>query len=72
MQKLLVSLINFYQAYLSFDNGILAIFAPGGACRFELTCSEYTKQAILKYGAWKGSLLGFKRILNCNPWKPLV
>ena len=68
MQKLLINLINFYQKYLSFDRGILAVLTPGGACKYELTCSEYSKQAILKHGAWKGVGLGIKRILSCNPW----
>jgi len=37
-------------------------------CRFHPTCSEYTKQALAKYGLIKGLLLGFKRILRCNPF----
>lgn len=37
-------------------------------CRFHPTCSEYGKQALLKYGAGKGLLLGIKRILRCNPF----
>lgn len=37
-------------------------------CRHQPTCSEYTKQAIIKYGSIKGCFLGFKRILHCNPW----
>ena len=32
------------------------------------TCSEYTKQAILKYGILKGGGLGIFRILKCNPF----
>jgi len=38
------------------------------SCRYSPTCSEYTRQAILKYGALKGSWLGIKRILRCNPF----
>lgn len=68
MQRLLISLINFYQTYLSFDKGALAFFAPGGSCRYEVSCSEYAKQAISRYGVLKGVGLGFKRILSCNPW----
>jgi hypothetical protein len=37
-------------------------------CKYEPTCSEYTKQAIEKYGAVKGVFLGIKRILRCNPF----
>ncbi len=70
MQRLLIRIIEFYQAYLSFDRGVLAVFAPGGACRYPVSCSEYTKQSIAEYGAWKGVRMGFKRILTCNPWNP--
>lgn len=37
-------------------------------CRFSPTCSEYSKQSLIKYGLIKGSILSFKRILKCNPW----
>lgn len=66
MKKLLVNLISFYQVYLSFDRGILAIFAPGGACKFEVRCSEYTKNMIMEYGVAKGSYLGIKRLWRCR------
>lgn len=36
-------------------------------CRFYPTCSEYTKQAIEKYGIIKGGKLAFKRIIKCHP-----
>lgn len=68
MKKLLVSIINFYQIFLSFDSGILRILAPGGVCRYEISCSQFTKEAILKYGVWKGVGIGFKRLLACNPF----
>ncbi|PNP96566.1 membrane protein insertion efficiency factor YidD [Hoylesella timonensis] len=38
------------------------------SCRFTPTCSEYARQAIVKYGPLKGSYLAVKRILRCNPW----
>lgn len=68
MQKLLISLINIYQKYLSFDSGILAILVPGGACRYKISCSEYTKLSIKKFGIQKGIGLGLKRLASCNPW----
>lgn len=40
----------------------------GVHCKYYPTCSEYTKQAIEKYGTIKGSFIGFKRILKCNPF----
>ena len=37
-------------------------------CKFYPTCSEYTKQAIEKYGVIRGCMLGIVRILKCNPF----
>ena len=60
MKKLLLSLIGFYQRHIS-------PHTPN-ACRFVPTCSNYAKEAIQKYGAFKGSWLAFKRLLRCNPF----
>lgn len=57
----LIKLINFYQK-------ISKLRPP--VCRFYPTCSEYTKQAILKYGVLKGCFLGAKRICRCHPLNP--
>ncbi|MDQ3534919.1 MAG: membrane protein insertion efficiency factor YidD [Bacteroidota bacterium] len=38
------------------------------SCRYTPSCSEYTKEAILKHGVFKGTWLGLKRISRCNPW----
>ncbi len=37
-------------------------------CRFNPSCSEYSKQAILKYGVFYGIFLSFKRLVKCHPW----
>ncbi|WP_111977463.1 membrane protein insertion efficiency factor YidD [Algibacillus agarilyticus] len=54
-------------------NAIRRYQANGGSkhyfsidCNFEPTCSEYTAQAITKYGLFKGISLGYKRICSCN------
>lgn len=60
MKKILIFLISNYQKFFS---GKL-----GRHCRFYPTCSEYSKQAIIKYGAIKGSFLSIKRILKCHPF----
>lgn len=52
--------LRFYKKYLN--------WLPGQACRFQPTCSEYTYQAVSKYGTIQGLYLGFRRILRCNPW----
>lgn len=38
------------------------------SCRFEPTCSEYAREALRKYGLWKGLLLSLWRVLRCNPY----
>lgn len=69
MKKIALSLIRFYQKYLSFDSGILRFFSlTDKACRFKPTCSEYTYSAIKRYGIMAGSWLGLKRIMRCHPW----
>ncbi len=59
-KKILIFFIELYQKYIS-------PHTPRN-CKFYPTCSEYTKQAVDKYGIIKGSLLGIKRILKCNPF----
>lgn len=61
-----IQLINFYQFFLSFDHGLLRIFAPGGACKYPVSCSEYTKQVIIKHGVLKGMVMGGRRIISCR------
>lgn len=39
------------------------------ACVFIPTCSEYTKEALEKYGFFKGLRLGLRRISRCHPWQ---
>jgi len=76
-KKTILIIIKLYQKLISPDHGgTLRYFKPLGVCKFRPTCSEYTYQAIEKYGILKGSFLGFKRILRCNPfnlggWEPL-
>lgn len=38
------------------------------SCRYTPSCSQYAKEALLKYGIFKGGFLSIKRIISCNPW----
>lgn len=64
MKKIAIILIKFYQNFIS------KYLLPGRRCRFYPTCSQYTLEAIEKYGFLKGGFMGFKRILRCNPFNP--
>jgi len=46
---------------------ILSPILPS-TCRYSPTCSEYTKQSLIKFGLIKGGLISIKRIIKCNPW----
>ena len=69
MSQVIISLIKFYQRFLSFDTGIIGKLYPHqSTCRFHPRCSEYTIQAIEKYGTTRGIFRGVKRIGKCHPW----
>ena len=59
IKKFLLKLLNLYQFFSRLTPPV---------CRFTPTCSEYMKQAIIKYGVLKGGWLGIKRILRCHPF----
>lgn len=62
MSYILIKLIRAYQY-------IISPFI-GPSCRFAPSCSEYTVEAVRKYGAIQGLWLGIKRIARCHPWNP--
>ncbi len=57
IKSLVLSLIRFYQKIP---------LSSHSACRFTPTCSEYSYQAIKKYGIMRGGLKGIKRFLHCH------
>lgn len=59
-RKCVITIIKVYQKFISPQ--------LGKNCRYYPTCSEYTIQAVDKYGIIKGSILGIIRILKCNPF----
>ena len=63
MKKIIIKMINWYQKNIS-----LTLERKNIRCKYYPTCSEYTKQAIEKYGVIKGIALGIVRIIKCNPF----
>jgi len=62
LKYLFIALVKFYQSAIS-------PHTPA-ACRFQPTCSQYSIEALKKYGALKGGWLSLKRIFKCHPWGP--
>ena len=71
LKKFFIKFIDLYQKTISPDTGFLKkiglIRKP--VCVFYPTCSQYSKEAIEKYGIFKGVRMGFVRILRCHPWQ---
>lgn len=42
----------------------------GQNCRFSPSCSNYSMQAIERFGFFKGSWLTLRRLLRCHPFHP--
>ena len=69
MKNFLLKCIRFYQKLSFFQSDFAKMFfLTDSVCRFSPTCSEYTYEAIKKYGSFSGSMLGLKRIVRCHPW----
>ena len=69
LKNFILKLIRFYQKTAIFHTAILRqLFLTDKVCRFTPTCSEYTFQAVEKYGVVKGLFLGLKRIIRCHPF----
>lgn len=63
MKKIFIFILKIYSRTIS-----KIISSLGYHCKFYPTCSEYTRQAIEKYGVLKGCILGAWRVLRCNPF----
>ena len=59
MGRIIIKFILFYQKHLS--------LYLRGTCIYSPSCSQYTIEAVQKYGAFRGISLGFHRILRCRP-----
>jgi len=69
IRRIILKLIRTYQKTLSPDHGPFSMLHSWPwTCKFKPTCSEYSYQAIEKYGVIKGGFKALKRILRCHPW----
>ncbi|MBS95590.1 MAG: membrane protein insertion efficiency factor YidD [SAR202 cluster bacterium] len=59
MTLLAIKIIRLYQK-------VISPYLPS-ACRYEPTCSEYSIEAMKRFGIIKGIFLTVKRLLRCNP-----
>jgi len=62
MKQIVLRLIQKYQSISFFQKYM------GVSCRFYPTCSDYTYEAVEKYGILRGLTLGIYRVFRCNPW----
>lgn len=65
MRRAILKIIILYQKTLS---PLLSGIRPHWGCRFYPSCSDYSYQAIKKYGVLKGIIKSFKRIIRCHPF----
>lgn len=69
IKKVILSSIRFYQTMAFFHRPFFRVFfLSDRICRFTPTCSQYTYQAVKKYGSIKGLWIGLKRVVRCHPW----
>lgn len=69
LKNFALKFIRWYQNSRIIDNPIFRIFyLTETTCRFTPRCSEYTYEAIEKYGVGKGSFMSLWRIVRCHPW----
>ncbi|HHT04876.1 MAG TPA: membrane protein insertion efficiency factor YidD [Hydrogenispora sp.] len=63
MQKAMILMIRFYQQFLS------PLKPQAYRCRYYPSCSQYTIEALNRFGVGKGVVLGISRLLSCHPWR---
>lgn len=65
-QSFIEALFKFYK--IIFSPILLILGGSSGACRYHPTCSQYAKEAFLKYSSFIAFYLVIKRVVLCNPW----
>lgn len=72
--------VSLVRRLLLLPRGVVALLIRGyqvaiapvlpASCRFHPSCSQYTLEAVRKYGAIRGAWLGLRRLLRCHPFHP--
>lgn len=62
LKGLILGLIRAYQVAIS------PLF--GASCRYYPTCSQYAHEAVVRYGAGRGTHMAVRRLLRCHPFHP--
>lgn len=62
VKNILILMIRFYQM-------VISAYLPS-RCRFYPTCSQYSLEAIQRYGSIRGVWLSVKRLSKCHPFHP--
>jgi putative membrane protein insertion efficiency factor len=60
IKKIALGMIRIYQRTLS--------QVMPSTCRYLPTCSQYTYEAIARFGFIEGVWMGARRIARCHPW----
>ena len=62
MRAIFLGMIRLYQKTLS------RVLPP--TCRVVPSSSQYSYEAITRYGIWRGGWLAIKRVARCHPFNP--
>ncbi|HOF00267.1 MAG TPA: membrane protein insertion efficiency factor YidD [Spirochaetota bacterium] len=60
LNKIVILFINIYKKFIS----PLSV----SSCRFYPSCSEYARQAFVKYNFFKAFFYTLYRLIRCGPW----
>ncbi len=66
MKQVAIKIVNFYQIFL--HTFLVNVLGANSFCRFDVTCSNYAKQAISEHGVVIGGKMAIIRLLKCQPF----